>query len=112
MIYYENQDFEWDDRKAEANARKHGIRFSEAATIWFDGCALEISDPEHSSREERWIRMGYSNQGRLIVAIYCEKNGTKTIRIISARQASRTEEQQYHEVNYENRVRLFESKKK
>lgn len=51
-------EFQWDDTKADSNFRKHGVRFSEAATVWFDGDSLERLDPHHSAYEERWIRLG------------------------------------------------------
>ena len=89
-------DFEWDDKKAESNFKKHGVRFSEAVTIWRDDGAVEMHDPEHSRNEERWIRLGYSNRAKMLVVVYCEKTEDERIRIISARKATPTEERQYH----------------
>ncbi len=53
MLYTIDVEFEWDDKKATSNYSKHGVRFDEAASIWFDENALEIPDPEHSESEER-----------------------------------------------------------
>lgn len=97
MTYNESQEFEWDDSKAESNFKKHGVRFTEATTVWLDESGLEILDLEHStSSEERWIRMGYSNRTRVLVVIYCEKVVDERIRIISARPATKNEQEQYH----------------
>ena len=89
-------DFEWDDTKADSNYKKHGIRFSEAVTIWLDESALETTDPEHSQNEERWIRLGVSRKANLLVVVYCEKIEGERIRIISARPATKAESNQYH----------------
>ena len=89
-------DFEWDDNKADSNFNKHGIRFAEAATVWLDPSSLEIPDPEHSQDEERWIRLGYSTQAKILVVVYVEKIEGEKIRIISARKATKTEGNQYH----------------
>lgn len=89
-------EFEWDDEKAESNFKKHGIRFSEAVTVWSDDSALEMHDPDHSDDEDRWVRLGYSTRTRILVVVFCEKVEGKLIRIISARKAVRDEEEQYH----------------
>lgn len=89
-------EFEWDDAKAEANLKKHGIRFSEAATIWLDDSSVEIPDIEHSSDEERWIRLGISRKANILVVIYCEKVENERVRIISARPATKNESKQYN----------------
>lgn len=80
-------EFEWDDRKADENYRKHQVRFSEAATVWLDGAALEILDPDQEHGEERWIRMGISRCARILVVVFVERAGGTKIRIISARKA-------------------------
>lgn len=89
-------EFEWDDAKAEGNFKKHGVRFSEAVTIWLDEISVEISDIEHSSQEERWIRLGISRKANLLVVVYCEKIEDDRIRIISARPATKNESKQYN----------------
>ncbi len=85
-----------DDEKAESNFKKHGVRFSEAVTVWSDDSALEMHDPDHSDDEDRWVRLGYSNRTRILVVVFCEKVEGKLTRIISARKAVRDEEEQYH----------------
>ncbi|MEQ1723938.1 MAG: BrnT family toxin, partial [Pseudobdellovibrio sp.] len=89
--------FEWDDVKASTNFIKHRISFSEAVTIWNDYQALEIPDPDHSKDEERWVRIGFSNQAKVLVVIYCEKLDDIKIRVISARKATTQEQRQYYE---------------
>lgn len=90
-------DFEWDDAKAESNYKKHRIRFSEAVTIWQDESALEISDPDHSENEERWIRLGISRKANVLVVVYCERVEGELVRIISARPANSEEVKLYSE---------------
>lgn len=97
MLYKNFNDFEWDEVKASANIAKHGIQFSEAITIWLDNQALEIPDPDHSKDEERWVRIGFSNQAKVVVVIFCEKHDDLIIRVISARKATAQEQKQYHE---------------
>lgn len=89
-------EFDWDDTKAESNFKKHGIRFSEAVTIWLDDSSVEIPDLEHSAQEERWIRMGISRKANLLVVVYCEKTEDNRIRVISARAATKLESKQYN----------------
>lgn len=81
--------FEWDADKAAGNARKHGIRFDEAKTVFADRQSITISDPMHSIEEDRYIDIGYSERGRLLVVVYIERNAR--IRIISCRKATNTE---------------------
>lgn len=90
-------EFEWDDTKAERNFDKHRVRFTEAATIWLDGNALEIWDPNHSEFEDRWIRLGISRFARVLIVVYIEKIEEKRVRIISARKATRSEIIQYEQ---------------
>ncbi len=89
-------EFEWDDSKAESNFKKHGIRFSEAVTIWLDDSSVEIPDAEHSLEEERWIRLGISRKANLLVVVYCEKTEDNRIRVISARPATKHESKHYN----------------
>ncbi len=88
--------FEWDESKAEINYKKHGIRFSEAVSVWLDESSLEMQDLLHSDQEERWIRLGFSRKANLLVVVYCEKSENDQIRIISARIATKNESKQYH----------------
>jgi uncharacterized protein len=85
--------FEWDPGKARANLRKHGVSFEEATTVFADALSLTISDPDHSETEARFLDLGLSHQGRLLVVSYTEREDQ--IRIISARLASRVEKRTY-----------------
>ncbi len=89
-------EFEWDDIKADSNYGKHGVRFSEAITVWLDDSAVEMPDPNHGHGEERWIRLGLSRNARVLVIVYVEKIEAERIRIISARKATRSEMEQYN----------------
>ena len=85
--------FEWDSEKAAENLRKHRISFDEAATAFFDPLSMTIPDPEHSLGERRFITMGVSSGGRLIVVAHTERGSA--LRIISARLASASERKRY-----------------
>jgi uncharacterized protein len=88
--------FAWDERKNFINFRKHGIWFEEAQTTWADSASVEFFDPEHSELEDRFLRIGQSSGARLLLVVFCEKEGD-TIRIISARKATAKERAQYEE---------------
>jgi uncharacterized protein len=85
--------FEWDVEKAASNEAKHGIPFAEAATAFGDPLSLTIADPEHSLGEARFILVGLSYQGRLVVVAHVETD--ESIGIISARPATKAERRQY-----------------
>lgn len=85
----------WDSDKAAANLRKHGIDFHEAATAFGDPLSITISDPGHAVGEERWLLVGQSLAGHLLVVAHTERRDE--IRIISARPATRRERQTYEE---------------
>ncbi len=90
--------FSWDAHKALRNYEKHGVPFEEASTVFADADALDWEDLEHPDSEPRWKRLGMSRQGRVLLIVYTLrrlKSGTETIRIISARQASRKERKAY-----------------
>lgn len=78
--------FEWDDSKNRVNFKKHGVWFEEAQTTWTDSRSVEFFDPDHSSEEDRFIRIGHSTKNRLLLVVFCERDGD-AIRIISARKA-------------------------
>lgn len=78
--------FEWNFNKAEANLSKHGVSFEEATTVFGDRLSGTFPDPEHSISEERWITVGMSVDGRLLVVAHTEND--ETFRIISARVAT------------------------
>ena len=85
--------FEWDPAKASTNRLKHGVSFEEAASAFADGRALDGPDLRHSSAEARFLRLASSEPGRVLVVAYTirRKSSGETIRIISARHASRKE---------------------
>ncbi len=87
--------FEWSSDKAARNKEKHGVTFGEAATAFADPLSLTIEDPLHSTSEQRLVLLGMSSRSRLLVVVHTEREGT--IRIISARVASRRERRQYEE---------------
>jgi len=89
--------FEWDERKAAANRRKHGVSFEEARTVFMDEEALRIQDPEHSDTEDRFVMLGLSSQLRILLVCHCYREEDEIIRIISARKADRRERAQYDE---------------
>lgn len=81
--------FEWDDAKARANLTKHGVSFEEAASVFGDPEALTFPDPDHSIGEKRWLTFGVSQTDRLLVVAHTDRG--RSIRIISARKATRHE---------------------
>lgn len=89
----ENIEFEWDDEKAKDNMSKHGVSFEEGATIFNDPMIATVFDPDHSKREERYISMGVSAQGRLLVVVHTERE--ERIRLISCRKATNAERKAY-----------------
>lgn len=87
--------FEWDDRKASANLKKHGVSFEEARTVFFDDRARLIDDPDHSEDEERFVLLGLSSLLRLLLVCHCYRSEGNVIRIISARKAGPNESKSY-----------------
>jgi uncharacterized DUF497 family protein len=85
--------FEWNENKANENLKKHGVSFDEAKTVFNDPFSVTIYDPDHSSDEDRYIDIGLSSKGRLIVVSYLEKDDK--IRIISSRKATKKEKRDY-----------------
>ena len=90
--------FEWDEEKAQANLRKHGVSFEEAQTVFTDPLAMTIPDPDHSIDEARFIIIGESDKKRILVVAHTERK--KKIRLISARKATRAERKKYEEENF------------
>lgn len=87
--------FEWDPTKAAQNLRKHGVSFEEAASAFSDERARLIVDPDHSGDEERFILLGLSANLRVLVVVHCYRRAGSTIRLISARKATREEKRFY-----------------
>lgn len=90
MATIEHGDFEWDDAKATANLRKHGISFEEAATVFADPAYILLPDVV---RPGRFLALGLSGLARVLVVVHIEKG--LHVRIISARKATSTEERTY-----------------
>ena len=91
--------FDWDDRKAARNARKHGVTFDEAMTSFFDEAVLDLGESDHSDDETRYNVLGRSARGRLLMVSYTYRgsHADETIWIISARDASPRERRRFHE---------------
>jgi uncharacterized DUF497 family protein len=89
-------EFEWDKNKAATNKKKHGVSFSEATTVFGDPLELTIEDTEHSSGEYRFLSVGRSNTGNILVVSYTERE-PNLIRIISARKATKNELKYYEQ---------------
>lgn len=95
-------DFEWDIAKGETNLRKHGVAFNEAATVFKNELSITIYDPDHSDHEDRYITIGTSFSGRLLIVSHTDR-GYRT-RIISARGLTRKEREAYaKEIQRRNR---------
>lgn len=87
--------FEWDPEKGKKNIRKHEVDFDEASSIFDDPMFITVIDEEHSTDEERYITIGLSNKNRLLLVAHTERDNR--IRIISARKATKNEENFYEE---------------
>ncbi len=90
-MYY----FDWDENKNRINLEKHGITFEEASTVFFDDRAILFDDPEHSIDEDRFLLLGMSETAKVCIVCHCYRESDTVIRIISARQATRKEEERY-----------------
>jgi uncharacterized protein len=89
-------DFEWDGPKAVGNAKKHGVPFEEAVTVFGDVLGATVSDPDHSGDETRLITIGMSSKNRLLLVAHTDRGDV--VRIISARQLTRKERHIYEAV--------------
>lgn len=87
--------YEWDPAKAASSLRSHGVSFAEATSVFLDPAALTFNDPDHSDEEEREITIGVSARQRILFVSHCARGDR--IRIISAREATRSERSQYAE---------------
>lgn len=88
--------FEWDPYKASSNLQKHGISFAEATTVFDDPLSASVPDPLHSIDEERYLVIGMSKRGQLLIVAFVERD--ERIRIISARRLTIQEQRQYEEL--------------
>lgn len=89
--------FDWDESKAAANEKKHGVSFEEARTVFYDCNALLIPDPDpdHSDDEDRFVLLGVSQAVRLLVVCHCYRESDSLVRIISCRKAVKKESAAY-----------------
>jgi uncharacterized DUF497 family protein len=87
--------FEWNAAKAATNIKKHGVSFEEAKSVFFDEFALQFFDQEHYATEDRFLMLGRSNETNLLLVCHCERDDGNTIRVISARKATKYESKNY-----------------
>ena len=87
--------FEWDEAKAEINEKKHQISFMEASSVFYDELAIEFYDDKHSEWEDRFLLLGLSNRLNLLIICHCYRETKNTIRLISARKATKNESKYY-----------------
>ena len=92
--------FQLDENKARTNLAKHGVSFEAAATVFGDPLSLTIPDPAHSQNEDRIVILGTSHNDKLLVVVHTERGDS--IRLISARRASRKERKSYEESTQQN----------
>jgi uncharacterized protein len=88
-------EFSWDPKKNLSNIKKHGVSFEEAKTVFLDDYAIRYFDPDHSEKEDRFIMLGISATLRILVVCHCYLQDDSVIRIISARKATKNEEDAY-----------------
>ena len=92
--------FEWDPQKASSNLAKHAVGFPQAASVFLDPLASTVTDDEHSEGERRWVTLGLSRTGQILVVIHTFEEaaaGSAAVRIISARRATPAEMRDYRE---------------
>ena len=97
-MYNIQYNFEWDHKKASSAFSKHSITFEEAATVFKDSELISIYDTQHSGHEDRWVSIGCSESGKLLIVCHTFKETDKhnsTIRIFAARKATKIESKQY-----------------
>ena len=94
--------FEWDLKKEALNIKKHRVAFSEAASVFFDDNAIAEFDLHHSDSEDRFKVIGFSNSLNLLFVVFVERS-KKSIRIISARKATKSERSKYEETSHYDR---------
>ena len=87
--------FDWNAAKAVTNIKKHGVSFEEAKSVFFDDFAVQFFDQENSEAEDRFLMLGMSNETRLLIVCHCERDDGNTIRVISARKATKNESKHY-----------------
>ncbi len=90
--------FVWDPIKSDLNLKKHKVSFEEAVTVFYDPLAQTANDPDHSGDEERFIIIGFSQKQNLLFIVHIYKENKETIRIISARKATKKEQKDFEEL--------------
>ncbi len=85
----------WDPKKAIGNVQKHNVSFEEAKTVFDDPLYVDLYDPDHSEEESRYLIIGQSREGRLLIVSYTERG--QAIRIITAREVTPSEREAYEE---------------
>jgi uncharacterized protein len=88
-------EFEWDEGKADSNLIKHGVSFDEAQTVFNDSLYVDFYDPDHSENEDRYLIIGKSSRGKLLIVSYTERDYKN--RLISARETTKSERKMYEE---------------
>ena len=89
--------FEWDPNKNEINKKKHGLSFETAREVFYDEFAILFDDPDHSFEEDRFLIIGTIKTEQICIVSHCYRDNENSIRIISARRATKTEQQAYLE---------------
>lgn len=92
--------FEWDEEKAATNFKKHQVSFEEGKTVFNDPLSITIPDPDHSIDEERYVDIGMSSKGQVLVVVYTERG--ENIRLISCRKATKPEQRSYERYEQDN----------
>ena len=87
--------FQWDNKKNKVNAKKHGVSFEEARTVFYDEYAIQFFDPDHSTSKDRFLLLGTSFKLKTLVVCHCFRETESVIRIISARKADKDETRAY-----------------
>lgn len=87
--------FEWNPNKNESNKKKHGLSFETAKEVFYDEFAVLFDDPDHSVEEDRFLIIGMTRTEQICIVSHCYRGDENTIRIISARRATKTERQVY-----------------
>lgn len=95
IVIMKNIFFEWNDKKAKSNLKKHGVSFEEARSVFFDDLAIQFWDDNNSENEDRFLMLGLSNKFRILLVVHCFRESESTIRIISARKATKNEMKEY-----------------
>ena len=95
IVVMDGLEFIWDPKKAKSNIKKHGVSFEEARSVFFDENAIEFFDEPHSDEGDRFLLLGLSFHARLLLVCHCYRENEETIRIISARKATKSESKHY-----------------